>query len=255
MVAAAIIGGAVVGGVATTMAGSDAADAVERRRRQHVEPEHSSTCSTRTARTWPRGGKRERRRSGRCGPEPHRAGTTTATSRWRTSSEDPGYQFRMDQGEQALERSAAARGGLTSGGTGMALERYGQDYASGEYSNAYNRFNNDRTTRFNRLASIAGVGQTAATQTANMGTQVAGQVGENQIGAGNARAAGYMAGGNAISGGANNIGNYFMMRQFLGNGGGGGGMPPNPFYGTSNYSSGSGVSGFPGGVGEMSIYG
>ena len=57
---------------------------------------------------------------------------------------DPGYQFRMDEGTKALERSAAARGGLSSGSTLKALTRYGQDYASNEYQNAYNRFNADR---------------------------------------------------------------------------------------------------------------
>jgi hypothetical protein len=253
MVAAAIIGGAVVGGVATTMAGSDAAGAQRDAANMSSQTQLDMFNKNREdLAPWRQAGEEAlgQMRSGTAPGGDYNRNFTLADFQ-----RDPGYQFRMDQGEQALERSAAARGGLTSGGTGMALERYGQDYASGEFSNAYNRFNNDRTTRFNRLASIAGVGQTAATQTANMGTQVAGQVGENQIGAGNARAAGYMAGGNAISGGANNIGNYFMMRQFLGNGGGGGGMPPNPFYGTSNYSSGSGVSGFPGGVGEMSIYG
>lgn len=52
---------------------------------------------------------------------------------------DPGYQFRMDQGNQALQRSAAAQGNLLSGGTLKALDRYNQDYASGEFGNVYNR--------------------------------------------------------------------------------------------------------------------
>src|SRR6476469_6841143 len=72
---------------------------------------------------------------------------------------DPGYDFRMAEGQKALERSAAARGGLNSGATMKALAQYGQDFASNEYQNAYNRFNNDQSTRFNRLSSLAGLGQ------------------------------------------------------------------------------------------------
>jgi hypothetical protein len=54
-------------------------------------------------------------------------------------AQDPGYQFRLEQGRQALEASAAARGGLLSGSTGQALAQYGQDLASQEYANAYQR--------------------------------------------------------------------------------------------------------------------
>ena len=54
--------------------------------------------------------------------------------------ESPGYQFRLGEGTKALERSAAARGGLLGGATGKALERYGQEYASGEYQNFLNRY-------------------------------------------------------------------------------------------------------------------
>ena len=65
---------------------------------------------------------------------------------------DPGYGFRLSEGMKALERSAAARGGLMSGGTGKALQRYGQDLASQEYGNAFQRFQQDRAAR-------AGLGQ------------------------------------------------------------------------------------------------
>jgi len=65
---------------------------------------------------------------------------------------DPGYGFRMSEGLKALERSAAARGGLMAGGTGKALQRYGQDMASQEYGNAFQRFQQDRAAR-------AGLGQ------------------------------------------------------------------------------------------------
>lgn len=128
---------------------------------------------------------------------------------------DPGYQFRMDQGSKALQASAAARGGLLSGGTLKSLDRYGQDYASNEYSNAYNRYNNDQTTRFNRLSSIAGIGQTSTAQTGAAGANAANQVSSAQIGAGNATAAGYINQGNAISNGASSLGNFYLQQQYM----------------------------------------
>lgn len=128
---------------------------------------------------------------------------------------DPGYQFRMDQGSRALQASAAARGGLLSGGTLKALDRYGQDFASNEYGTAYNRFNNDQTTRFNRLSAVAGTGQTATNTIANLGAQTAQNIGSNMIGAGNARAAGYVGQANAINSGISSLGNFYMQQQYL----------------------------------------
>jgi hypothetical protein len=130
-------------------------------------------------------------------------------------NQDPGYQFRMDQGSKALQASAAARGGLSSGGTLKALDRYGQDYASNEYGNAYNRWNNDIGSRFNRLSAVAGTGQTATNTIANIGTQTAQNIGSNYIGAGNAQAAGYVGQANAVNSGISSLGNFYMQQQYL----------------------------------------
>lgn len=133
-------------------------------------------------------------------------------------TKDPGYDFRMREGQRGLDSSAAARGGALSGAAIKASERYNQDYASGEYQNAYNRFNADRTARFNRLSSLAGVGQTATNQVGAQGAQVASSIAENQIGAGNARASGYIGQGNAMSGVANTLGNFAMNSQYMNQG-------------------------------------
>lgn len=61
---------------------------------------------------------------------------------------DPGYQFRLSEGLKALERSAAARGGLLSGATGKALTRYGQEMGSQEFQNAYGRAMDRSLTEF-----------------------------------------------------------------------------------------------------------
>lgn len=157
-------------------------------------------------------------------------------------TKDPGYDFRMQQEQQALERSAAARGGALGGAALKGIARYGQDYASGEYQNAYNRFNNDRTQRFNRLASLAGVGQTATRDVAQQGAQVASNVGNNIIGAGNAQASSYVGQGNAISGATNTLGNFAMNKYYMSQmPGGATTMPTTPSYGgTPTYWDGAG---------------
>lgn len=103
--------------------------------------------------------------------------------------QDPGYQFRMKEGMKALQGTAAARGNLNSGATLKALARYGQDYASQEYNNAFNRFQTDQTNRFNRLSSLAGLGQTSVAQVGQAGQNYANAYGQNVTGAANAQAA------------------------------------------------------------------
>lgn len=75
---------------------------------------------------------------------------------------DPGYAFRLAEGQKALDRQAAARGGLISGGALKAAQRYGQEMGSQEFGNAYNRFRETQGLRRNALAGVAGYGPTAA---------------------------------------------------------------------------------------------
>lgn len=126
---------------------------------------------------------------------------------------DPGYQFRLDQGLGAVQGSAAARGSLMSGATLKRLSQYGQDYASGEYGKAYDRFNNDRNQRFNRLATVAGIGQTATNNVGTAGANMANQVSSNQLAAGNASAAGTIGQANAINGGLSNLQSLYQLNQ------------------------------------------
>lgn len=126
---------------------------------------------------------------------------------------DPGYQFRMDEGNKAINAAASARGMGTSGATMKALARYGQDYSSGEYGKAYDRFNNDRTTQFNRLSSLAGVGQTANAQLGQAGQNFANNQAGLMTGIGNAQAAGQMGQANAIGGALNGGANAWMQQN------------------------------------------
>jgi hypothetical protein len=128
---------------------------------------------------------------------------------------DPGYQFRLDQGEKGINNAAAARGSKYSGATLKALARFNSDQASQEYGNAYSRYNNDVTTRFNRLASVAGVGQTATNATSAAGQTYAAQAGDAIQSAGTARASGYVGTANAVNGAVGQIGNYYMLNSLL----------------------------------------
>lgn len=144
------------------------------------------------------------------------AGTTPSfTQQDFLNNQDPAYGFDLSQGQQAIERSAAASGGLASGGTLKSLTTYAQGQASNEYQNAYNRYMNNQNTQFNRLASVAGLGQTANGQLNEAGTAMAGQVGNNMMGAANAGAAGTVGVANAVSGGVSGIGNTLYQQQLL----------------------------------------
>ena len=90
---------------------------------------------------------------------------------------DPGYGFRMSEGMKALERSAAARGGLLSGATLKGIQRFGQDLGSQEYQNAFNRYQTERAARLQPLQSLAGVGQTTANTLGAAGTNYGQNVG------------------------------------------------------------------------------
>jgi hypothetical protein len=120
--------------------------------------------------------------------------------------QDPGYAFRQAEGMKALERSAAARGNLLSGSTMKGIQRFGQDLASQEYQNAFNRFQIERSARLNPLQSLMGSGQSAT----NVMTGAAGQMGQNEASniynAGQARASGYIGSANALTNALGQIG-------------------------------------------------
>ena len=129
--------------------------------------------------------------------------------------QDPGYAFRMQEGMKALERSAAARGGLLSGGMLKGAQRYGQDLASQEYMNAFNRYQAERNAQLNPLQSLAGVGQTATNQLGQAGQMMAGNVGQALGAAAQARASGYIGGANALSQGLGTYLNYQQGQNYL----------------------------------------
>lgn len=103
-------------------------------------------------------------------------------------TQSPDYQFALDQGLQGLDRSAAARGSLNTGGHSADVLGYAQGLASQNYGNFYNR-----------LAGLANVGQTTATSLGQFGANAASNIGNAYGNIGNARASSYQARGDANS--------------------------------------------------------
>lgn len=126
-------------------------------------------------------------------------------------TQDPGYAFRLSEGLKAIDRGAAARGGLMSGAALKAGARFGQDYASQEYQNAYNR----ALTQYNTTAALAGVGQTATNALSNAAGQYGANAGNAIQSAAAARASGYVGGANALTGALGTGLNYYQSQNML----------------------------------------
>lgn len=107
---------------------------------------------------------------------------------------DPGYAFRLSEGQKALDRSAAARGGMISGAALKAASRYGQDMGSQEYQNAFNRYQTERNAQLAPLQSLAGVGQASANTLGQAGQNYASNMGNALINQGYAQGNALIAG-------------------------------------------------------------
>jgi hypothetical protein len=114
--------------------------------------------------------------------------------------DSPGYQFQLEQGQQAIERSAAARGGLQSGNTLAEITRYSQGLAD--------------TTFNNYLAQVMGLqSQGVDFARANLATERATNIGNYLTGAGEARASGITGAANSLIAGAGSVSDIWQRRQ------------------------------------------
>jgi hypothetical protein len=129
-----------------------------------------------------------------------------------TYQQDPGVAFRLKTGIDALDRTAAARGGLLGGNQLRGAVQYGQELGSQEYTNAFNRYQTERAARLNPLQSLTGMGQTTANTIGNAGANYASNAGNlitgQGVNAANAGLVGARAMGNAIGQSSYAIGNY-----------------------------------------------
>jgi len=128
---------------------------------------------------------------------------------------DPGYAFRLSEGQKALDRQAAARGGLISGGALKAAQRYGQEMGSQEYTNAFNRYQTERNARLNPLQSLAGVGQTATNQMGENIGNYSNMASQGITDIGRVQAAGGMGQANAFGTGVSQYLNYASNNSLL----------------------------------------
>jgi hypothetical protein len=130
----------------------------------------------------------------------------------------PGYQFRLGEGLKALERSAAARGTLLTGGTLKGLARYGQDYASNEYAN-----------RVQQLMGLSQMGMGAAGGAGSAASAYGREGGDLYTQMGNAQAGGTVGAANAWQQpitGATNLAQMYLLSRMMNPSGGGGGVAP-----------------------------
>ena len=128
---------------------------------------------------------------------------------------DPGYAFRLSEGQKALDRSAAARGGLISGSALKAAERFGQDLGSQEYQSAFNRYQTNRANQLAPLSSLTGSGQASAAGQAAAAGNYGAAAGAGLTNIGAATAAGGTGTANALAGGVGQYLNYAGQQDQL----------------------------------------
>lgn len=129
---------------------------------------------------------------------------------------DPGYGFRLAEGQKALERRLSAGGRMFSGGALKAGTQYGQEMASQEYQSAYERARQQRADVTNALLGVGGYGPTAASQIGGAARSYATGAGQALSNIGAARASGYQAQGNILQNALNlGLQGYGQYREGL----------------------------------------
>jgi hypothetical protein len=124
---------------------------------------------------------------------------------------DSGYQWRLGEGEQGVNRSLAARHNVFSGAAGKELSRYNQGFASNEFGAANDRFNQNKLNTYNMLSGQQSAGLNAA---AHQGSQM-NAIGDSYATAGANRAAATMGGYNALAQGIGQGVNYYQNNKML----------------------------------------
>lgn len=138
-------------------------------------------------------------------------------------AKDPGYQFQMQQGTDAIMNQRSAMGGVLSGGTLKDLTSFSQGLAGTTFDDAWKRFMTEQSTQYGNLYNMTSMGESAAAGVGSAGIQTGANIGANTIGAGNATAAGTVGSANAITGGVSNLYSQWLMSQFMNNNNSGGG--------------------------------
>jgi len=155
------------------------------------------------------------------------------------SSLAPNYQFMLEQGLGAQSQGLNAAGGGSN--IGRAGTKFAEDYASNAYQNAFNNFQGQQTNIYNRLAGIAGIGQTGQSATNAAGIGATNAMGQLGVGAAGAQAGGAVGAANAMAGGLQGIGNAGYLASLMKPGGGVATPSLNAFGGQSSGGFGTGA--------------
>ena len=233
-VATAIVGGAVIGGYMTSQATKSAAqtqaDAAARAQGQLLE------TGERAADVYAPYVAKGVTALNKMSEDPYF--TQQFTNKDLNATLAPGYDFRLRQGQQANLQASNLTGGAVSGNALRSLQDYSQNFASGEYANAFNQFQVQRSNIYSNLNSIADMGLRGTTGQANAMIGTGTNVANVTSAAGNAQAASQIAQGNIYGSVANTAGNaaaYYAMNnmnqpinstQAAMGGGGGGSFTP-----------------------------
>lgn len=134
---------------------------------------------------------------------------------WNDPVVQLGYQSGLDLGTKALRNAAPLTTGLDSGAGLKELTKFGTDYSGMKAGDSRARFVEDQGNQFNKLAALAGVGQTAVGTAAASGANSANNVSQMLTAQGNAQGAAQIAGANAWSGGLQSISNWWQSQNML----------------------------------------
>jgi homoserine kinase len=130
----------------------------------------------------------------------------------------PGYQFNLQQGLKSVQNAAAARGLGNSGAALKGAAAYATGLADSTYQNQFNNQVTNTTNAYNRLMGVGQLGENAAAQTGDYGTRTASNIGNNLIQGGTAQAAGYVGAANSLNNGVNSMLSYNALKKGLYNG-------------------------------------
>ena len=245
----AIVGSSVLGAGASLFGASSAADAQREAAAQSAAAQREAAAQSIAA-------QREMFDIGRADLAPYREGGVAAQNQLRSFlgiggdatapgygkytkdfgmsdfTTDPGYQFRLEQGLRAINASAAAKGMGMAGANIKGAAEYGQNLASNEYTNAFNRYQTNRAAQLDPLFKLYSGGQASAAGSAaqagalgtNLGNTYTGLgqgIAQADVAAGNAQASGYLNQANAVTNALNQGMSSYMMSNYLGGIGGG----------------------------------
>lgn len=230
-VATAIVGGAVIGGLATAYSANKAAGA-------QTNAANTAAATQMGMYNTTRGDLSPYRDIGAkaSGELTNRLTELTSPIKMDQAALEatPGYQFNKTQGLKAVQNSAAARGLGVSGAALKGAATFATGLADSTYQNQFNNANTNQSNAYNRLKGLIDTGANAAAGTGQAGTAAATGVSNAAIGAGNAQAAGINATGNSIANVASNIGGYAAYKGLYGGSGNNGPINSNPFAPSNN---------------------